>query len=105
MSDPVVNISRTVVRVNGEVYQPARFVYHNNVAAVWLEDKRTRTATRVLYATDATFVPNNSARDPLKIITTDDTWEIRQQSGGCSCGSPLKKLTFQQLLDPELTSV
>jgi hypothetical protein len=101
MGDPVISLNRTNVKTSSDQYMGVRFIYIKGRAAVWQENKKAGTADRVLYSTQATLVKPDSARHPMQIITPDSTWEIRQQSTGCGCGSRLKRLPLSQLLDPD----
>lgn len=85
----------------------ARFVYRNGVAAAWVEDRASRTAERVLYATGVTYEKQANGRVPnlLRFADSDDTWEIRQQAGGCGCGSRIKAVPIEQLLDPDFNHI
>lgn len=82
MADPIVNMSRAKVTSPIGTFHSARFAYNSGRAAVWTEDRRTRTATRVLYATDAQLTKPRSARDPYVIKTGDEEWYIRQTGSG-----------------------
>lgn len=102
----VVNLARTRVTHPGGTIPAARFVFHNGRAAVWVEDKLTKTATRVLFATDVEFRKPNSARYPMQVLLSDGTeWLVKQERGGCGCGSPLKRIALSTLLDPQVDTV
>lgn len=104
MGEPVISLNRTNVTTSVDKFMSVRFIYVNGRAAVWQENKKLGTATRVLYSQDAQLIKPDSARYPMQIVTPDGTWEVRQQSGGCGCGSPIKKVPISQLLDPDYSS-
>lgn len=106
----VVNLARTRVIHPGGTIFPARFVFHNGRAAVWTEDKKTNTATRVLYAESATLTKPNTARKPMTVASDalgwDGDWSVKQEhGGGCGCRSVLKSIPLSKLLDSETWSV
>lgn len=102
----VINLARTRISHPGGTIQSARFVYHNGRAAVWVEDKKTRTATRLLWSDGVTFNKPKSARLPMTAtLPNDEVWEIKQERQGCGCTSPLKNIPISQLLDYDNTSL
>lgn len=111
MSPPVVDLSRVSVTYHedGEVriIPRARFVHVNGRAAVWTEDTSLKTARRVLFATDVTYEPQETARVPNLVHLPDDSlWEVRPVSGGgCGCGSAIGVFGPVELTSDDLVEV
>lgn len=87
-----------------------RFFFHNGYAALWEEDKNTRTARRILFGTNATFNKSSTPRVPHTVTFegTEGEWTVRQLhgSGGCGCGNkPLTRLRLEQAVDPDFTEL
>lgn len=104
----VVNMSRARASTPHGTVFPARFVFHNGRAALWTEDRKTHTATRVDYLTDVTLHKPHTAREPMTVSDSDGQvlWYIKQErGGGCGCRSPLKNIPIRTLLDPDTFSV
>lgn len=107
----VVNLRRTRVIHPDGVVNAARFIYLSGTAAVWVEDTNTRSAFRVLYATDVQFHKPSRGREPMLVYTDDinnPLWTIhRDKYGGCGCGSnnPTKNASIATLLDPDISSL
>lgn len=95
-----INISRANISTPEGDFHPARFVFHDGKAAVWVEDKRAKTAQRVAFVQGAEFVRGKTAKIPMEVRAGDVVWTITQVAGGCGCGSPTKRMSYQQLLDP-----
>lgn len=98
----------TVTFRNAEIKTPTatvrgRFFFRDGKAALWTEDKRARTASRVLYADGSTFSRSGSARIPHTLSVADEQWSVRQLHGsGCGCNSVMKRLSVDQALDPAI---
>lgn len=101
----VIDYSRCSVTTPEGVIPRGRVIFKSGVAAVWVEDRRKKTATRVLYATDAEFIPHATARTPNIIrLSSGVEWQVVQFHGGCGCGSPLKGYDTDKLLDPDFSA-
>lgn len=102
----VIQFARARVKHPGGTIFPARFVYHSGRAAVWIEDRATHTANRVLFAPEASVTKPRTGRLPYTVTTPEGDWEVKQEhGGGCGCRSPLKNIPLSKLLDPETTEV
>lgn len=103
----IVDISRVRVQTPNVVVHSGRFLFHNGRAAVWVIDKRARTATRVLFTTNSTFVKAPRGRNPHTLTLFDNSqWLMSQVSGGCGCSSnPIRGYSTDDLLSDDLTSV
>lgn len=97
-----VSIKAVVTLPDGTKHR-GRFVFHNGTAALWVDNKREKTATRTLFAQNATFVRSNRGSIP-HVLTTEagEEWSLVSRGAGCSsCGSPTKKIPLSKLLDPD----
>lgn len=110
-----IDIARARITHPSGIVSPARFVFHsangNNIgtAAVWLEDRRHRSATRTLYASDAELVAGKTPRhQSILMLANGDEWTINPLSGGCSCrkrNTLLADYSPDQLLEPDTNSL
>lgn len=111
----LVDITRARVTHPSGIASPARFVFHSEngdnigTAAVWQEDRRHRSASRVLFASSARYEPGKTPRHQSTLHFDDGTfWSISPLSGGCSCrkrDTLLASFSPPQLLEESVESL
>lgn len=105
-SNAVLSIQRAYITTDEGTNYPQRwFVFRSGVCAIWTPDPAKRFIDRLFYFTDCTFTQSRQGRVPHTLTLSDGKeWQIVAQRGSCAtCGSPLKRISMDQLLDPANT--
>lgn len=103
------DIGRARVTTPDATFEPVRFLFRNHSAAAWAIDLEADSATRVLFATNTTFVRRAIAREDHRLILSDATEWLIHPLPSMGCGACKKGVTkglgTDVLLDPNRTTI